>query len=151
MSRQLNPYLGFDDTAREAMTFYQSVLGGTLEVMTFGDYGTEGDAARLVMHAQLATDDGFVLMASDRTPEMGGVTHGDQTHLCLNGDDTRPAAPLVGGAGCGRRGAHAAGEADVGRRVRRPHRPLRAAVDVQHRRHPRRVLSLSAAGPALRR
>jgi len=88
MSRQLNPYLGFDDTAREAMTFYQSVLGGTLEVMTFGDYGTEGDAARLVMHAQLATDDGFVLMASDRTPEMGGVTHGDQTHLCLNGDDT---------------------------------------------------------------
>ena len=26
----LNPYLSFDSTAREAMTFYQEVLGGDL-------------------------------------------------------------------------------------------------------------------------
>ena len=87
MSVQLNAYLNFDTTTREAMEFYQSVLGGTLEVMTFGDYGAEGEAATLVMHAQLRTEDGFVLMASDRTPEMGAVVPGEQTHLCLNGDD----------------------------------------------------------------
>ena len=87
MNVQLNPYLGFDTTSREAMTFYQSVLGGSLEVMTFGEYGAEGDAAALVMHARLTTDDGFVLMASDRTPEMGSVVRGEQTQLCLSGDD----------------------------------------------------------------
>ena len=39
----LNPYLNFADaTAREAMEFYASVLGGELNVMTFGDMGTEG-------------------------------------------------------------------------------------------------------------
>ena len=87
MSVQLNAYLNFDTTTLEAMTFYQSVLGGTLEVMTFGDYGAEGAAADLVMHANLVTEDGFVLMASDRTPEMGAVVPGEQTHLCLSGDD----------------------------------------------------------------
>ncbi len=87
MSVQLNAYLNFDSTSREAMTFYQSVLGGTLEVMTFGEYGAEGDSAGLVMHAQLVTDDGFVLMASDRMPEMGAVVRGDHAHLCLSGSD----------------------------------------------------------------
>lgn len=31
MANQLNPYLHFDGTAREAMTFYRSVFGGELE------------------------------------------------------------------------------------------------------------------------
>ncbi|WP_425414785.1 hypothetical protein [Phycicoccus jejuensis] len=76
MASQLNPYLNFPGTAREAMTFYQEVLGGSLDVMTFGQYGMEGEGADGVMHAYLA---------------------------------------------------------DVGRRVRHPHRPLRHLVDGQHR------------------
>ena len=72
MASRLNPYLNFDGTAREAMTFYQQVLGGRLDVMTFGQYGAEGDGADGVMHAYLATDDGFVLMASDLPPGMEG-------------------------------------------------------------------------------
>lgn len=87
MSAQLNAYLNFDSTSREAMEFYRSVLGGTLDVMTFGDYGAQGESAGLVMHAQLVTDDGFVLMASDRMPEMGAVVRGDHAQLCLSGDD----------------------------------------------------------------
>ena len=30
MAARLNPYLNFNGTAREAMTFYQQVLGGDL-------------------------------------------------------------------------------------------------------------------------
>ena len=32
---KLSTYLTYDGTAREAFTFYQQVLGGTTELMTF--------------------------------------------------------------------------------------------------------------------
>lgn len=38
MSSRLNPYLGFRDSAREAMDFYQSVFGGEVSRSTFGEY-----------------------------------------------------------------------------------------------------------------
>lgn len=72
----LNPYLSFHDNAREAMEFYQSVFGGDLQVMTFADMGGMGmpDAEHsLVMHAQLTTPDGFVLMGSDTPSHMEWV------------------------------------------------------------------------------
>lgn len=73
----LNPYLTFDGTAREAMTFYQSVLGGELAVSTFGEFG-DADApyANQIMHAQLETPSGFTLMASDLPPGMPGPATG---------------------------------------------------------------------------
>lgn len=86
MSTALTPYLVFDGTAREAMTFYADVLGGRLDVMTFGDFGMEGETADGVMHAHLLSDDGFRLMASDGAPG-DPVTPGSQVNLCLNGDD----------------------------------------------------------------
>ena len=65
-----NAYLFFDGTAAQAMPFYQRVLGGKLDVMTFAQMpGAEpqemsaATAAR-VMHAMLAFDGGQ-LMASD--------------------------------------------------------------------------------------
>ena len=71
MAAQLNPYLQFNNTAREAMEFYASVLGGTPEIMTFGDMDPNaGDIASGVMHAYLETPDGFALMASDTPPGM---------------------------------------------------------------------------------
>ena len=75
MSINLNPYLNFPDAkAREAMEFYQSVLGGELNVMTFGDMGTEGPLADQVMHGQLEVPGGLVLMGADAPPEMVQVT-----------------------------------------------------------------------------
>ncbi|HEX6918036.1 MAG TPA: VOC family protein, partial [Phycicoccus sp.] len=69
MGARLNPYLTFPGTARDAMTFYQQVLGGDLNVSTFGEFGDPGaPGADGVMHAQLETPDGFVLMASDTRP-----------------------------------------------------------------------------------
>jgi PhnB protein len=85
MGTTLNPYLHFTDTARSALEFYRDVFGGTLNVMTFGDMGTEGPEAEKVMHGQLDTPSGFTLMASD-TPE--GMTRptGAGISVSLSGD-----------------------------------------------------------------
>lgn len=88
MTTRLNPYLNFKDAqAREAMEFYRSVLGGELSVMTFGDMGTEGPLGAQVMHAQLETPDGLVLMGADAPAEMVKVTFGDNVSVSLSGDD----------------------------------------------------------------
>lgn len=66
MAAILNPYLHFRDNAREAMEFYQTVFGGELTVMTFGEAGDPypGEGTK-VQHAQLETPSGFMLMGSD--------------------------------------------------------------------------------------
>ena len=86
MGSHLNPYLHFDDTARSAMEFYRDVFGGTLDVMTFGDMGTEGAEAAKVMHAQLETPSGFVLMGSDTPAGMTRQTGSSMT-ISLSGDE----------------------------------------------------------------
>ena len=87
MTSRLNPYIGFDGDARQAMEFYNGVFGGTLTVNTFGEFGADDSPdADKVMHAQLETDDGFVLMASD-TPPGTELTPGDNVSVSLSGDD----------------------------------------------------------------
>lgn len=84
----LNPYLNFRGTAREAITFYQSVLGGELTLSTFGEFQMAQDPSQadLVMHSQLSTDGGLVLMASD-TPDGMDLTVGSNVSISLSGDD----------------------------------------------------------------
>ena len=88
MTVRLNPYLSFRDDAREAMTFYQSVLGGELTVSTFGEFHASEDPAEQekVMHAMLEAPEGLVLMASD-TPD--AMEHRPQAgvSVSLSGDD----------------------------------------------------------------
>jgi PhnB protein len=88
MATQLNAYLSFRDNAREAMTFYQSVFGGTLDVSTFADYQASEDPSEnnKVMHAQLKTDQGLVLMGAD-TPNRMDLVNGTNMALSLSGDD----------------------------------------------------------------
>lgn len=67
----LNAYLSFRTEAREAMEFYRDVLGGELEIDVFDSYPDmmqDPSQKDLVMHAQLTTPDGLVLMGSD-TPD----------------------------------------------------------------------------------
>ena len=40
MASVLNPYLNFNGTARQALEFYQEVLGGELTLSTFGELGS---------------------------------------------------------------------------------------------------------------
>lgn len=66
---EMAPYLVFNGNCKEAFTFYQSVLGGELTVMTHAEapMDTPPASADLVMHARLETD-GQALMGSDNEP-----------------------------------------------------------------------------------
>lgn len=83
----LNPYLNFDGTTREAMTFYHGVFGGDLAISTFGDFGApEGVDPDGVMHAALTTESGLTLMASDLPPGQT-LQAGNNFGVSLSGDD----------------------------------------------------------------
>ena len=87
MSSRMNPYVNFDGNAREAMEFYQQVFGGDLHVNTFGEFGDPaGPGADKLMHAQLETENGLTLMASDLPPGMS-ATAGDNITISLSGED----------------------------------------------------------------
>ena len=57
MAAVLNPYLNFNGNAREAITFYQQVLGGELNISTFAEFG--GGEANLPGQ-RLAMDEGRI-------------------------------------------------------------------------------------------
>jgi PhnB protein len=83
----LNPYIHFRDNARQAMEFYKDVFGGDLRLNTFGEYGDpSAPGADNIMHAQLETENGFTLMASDTPPGME-FNPGDSVSISLSGDD----------------------------------------------------------------
>lgn len=62
---KINPYLGFKDSARQAMEFYKSVFGGELTMTTFGEGGSKDDPAENIMHAMLIVGPEMTIMASD--------------------------------------------------------------------------------------
>jgi len=88
MPTTLNPYLGFRDNAREAMTFYQSVFGGDLALSTFGEFQASEDPAEAdkIMHGMLTTNNGLVLMGAD-TPNGMDFAQGSSISVSLSGDD----------------------------------------------------------------
>jgi PhnB protein len=88
MATRLNPYLGFRDTARQAMDFYQSVFGGDVSRSTFAEFHASEDPAEQdkVMHSTLTTAQGFTLMASD-TPNSMEYTPGTNFSVSLSGED----------------------------------------------------------------
>ncbi|WP_022883134.1 VOC family protein [Gryllotalpicola ginsengisoli] len=85
MSVNFTPSLSFRGNAREAMEYYQSVFGGELRVITYGDAGlTEHDAQPdQVMHAMLTGP--VSLMAAD-VPESMEFTPGSSIALSIWGD-----------------------------------------------------------------
>jgi PhnB protein len=83
----LNPYISFNGDARQAMEFYRSVLGGTLALSTFGEFGKpDAPEADLIMHGMLETDSGFALMGADTPPGMD-YSPGTNITISLSGDD----------------------------------------------------------------
>jgi PhnB protein len=88
MSSRLNPYLNFNGNARQALEFYRSVFGGTLNINTFADFGA-GDAAEAdkIMHGQLETDAGYTVMAADHMSSMGEYHAPTGFGVSLSGDD----------------------------------------------------------------
>ncbi|HEY8699359.1 MAG TPA: VOC family protein [Arthrobacter sp.] len=88
MTTTLNPYLGFRDNAREAMTYYQTVFGGELALSTFSEFQASEDPAEAdkIMHGLLTTPQGMVLMGAD-TPNSMDFTPGNTFSVSLSGDD----------------------------------------------------------------
>jgi PhnB protein len=87
MSSRLNPYVSFAGNARQAMEFYQSILGGNLTLTTFGQFGDpNAEGADKIMHGMLESDKGFALMGADTPPGMS-YKPGDTMTISLSGDD----------------------------------------------------------------
>ena len=88
MAITLNPYLNFEGNARQAMEFYESVFGGTLNVSTFGEFQAAEDPSEedLVMHADLEGTGGIRFMAAD-TPKRMEYTPGSNISMSLSGED----------------------------------------------------------------
>ena len=88
MTVRLNPYLSFQDNAREAMEFYRSVFGGELTLSTFGDFQASEDPAEQdkIMHGMLITDDGLTLMGAD-TPNAMEYKPNAGISISLSGED----------------------------------------------------------------
>lgn len=73
------PYIGFTGQAREALTFYRDVFGGTLEIVDM-----EGSPEQ-VMHGHLVAEAGWHLMAADN-PE-SALAESQRVTICIWGDD----------------------------------------------------------------
>lgn len=88
MKSRLDPYFNFDGNTREAMTFYQSVFGGKLEMSTFKDYNVSQDPAddNKIMHSMLEAENGISFMAAD-TPKGMEYQPGTNGRMTLSGDD----------------------------------------------------------------
>ncbi len=94
MPTQLNPYLTFQDNARQAMEFYKTVFSGKLTMATFKDYNASQDPSEdnKIMHSVLEADNGITFMASDTSNRMD-FTAGTNYSMSLSGDN---AAELTG-------------------------------------------------------
>jgi PhnB protein len=82
----LHPYLFFSGNAREAMTCYQALLGGELEIMAASEIPDGEDpgmelAPESVMHAALTLPDGALIMGSDDPTGDGSGVKGVALHL----------------------------------------------------------------------
>lgn len=88
MATTLNPYLGFREEARSAMDLYHSVFGGELTRSTFAEMHASEDPAEAekIMHSQLVTPGGMVLMAAD-TPNGMEYAGGGSISVSLSGSD----------------------------------------------------------------
>jgi PhnB protein len=84
----LNPYLNFRSSARAALEFYASVFGAEPTISTFGEFGmsVEPTETDLVMHGQLTSPSGLVIMAAD-TPSHMEVADASNISVSLSGDD----------------------------------------------------------------
>lgn len=85
MTVQLTPYLAFRDQTRKAFEFYASVFGGSPTFSTYGEFGVgTPDEADKVMHGQLQTPSGLLVMGADR-PDSVPLEEASSVSLSLFG------------------------------------------------------------------
>ena len=84
---ELSPYVNFQGRAREAMEFYHSVLGGTLDLQTLTEQGAAQPAGPddRIAHARLEVD-GALIVATDGHPKYPAKV-GENLAIVLSGTD----------------------------------------------------------------
>ena len=133
MASRLNPYISFDGNAREAMEFYKGIFGGELALSTFGEFGAADGPGGRQDHARPARHDQRLHPHGRRHPAgMRSSTPATTITVSLSGDDADELRGYWEKLSDGGTRLGAAGEADVGRRVRHVHRPVRHRLDGQH-------------------
>lgn len=88
MSKQyVGPYVNFQGRAREAMEFYQKVLGGKLDLQTMNEKGAPkpAGAGDRVSTARLVGD-GVIVIATDGHPDYPAKV-GENMAIALGGAD----------------------------------------------------------------
>ena len=88
MSQQyLSPYINFQGRAREAMEFYQRVLGGKLDLQTSGERGAPKPAGPgdRISHARLDAN-GASIIGSDGHPDFPAKV-GENMAVAMGGTD----------------------------------------------------------------
>jgi PhnB protein len=95
----LNAYLIFPVTCREAFTFYQSVLGGHLDLLDHSAMGDQvpADWKDKILHAHLAVGDATIL-GSDRP---GEPAKAEGYSVAINVDTVEEAARVFNGLAVG--------------------------------------------------
>lgn len=89
MKSTLSPYISFKDTTRDAMSFYQAVFGGELDLRTFNEYGAAEDPADAdkIMHARLRAANGMTIMGADTPAQVIAPPEASNVSLLIEGDD----------------------------------------------------------------
>lgn len=109
MSISTTTHLNFRGDARAALKFYQSVFGGQLTVVAYGDFGMPKELpdADKVVFGQVTADNGFSIMAYDvpsQAPaptapaptarEHGMTLTGDRFFVSVRGETAEEVAAL---------------------------------------------------------
>ncbi|MDO7877192.1 VOC family protein [Hymenobacter sp. ASUV-10] len=85
---QLNPYLNFNGTCREAMTFYQACLGGELMLQAVAESPAASHLPAAdqngIIHSVLTVSETLMLFASDVMGGPPAVADNSSVQLCLN-------------------------------------------------------------------
>ena len=84
----IHPYLFMTKTCKEAFTRYHEILGGELQMMTFGDLPPDEEShpqatPDMVMHVALVLPDGELIMGSDDPGGDGTGVRGAAINITL--------------------------------------------------------------------
>lgn len=109
MAIATTPHLNFRGDARAALEFYQTVFGGGLTVVAYGDFGMPKELpdADKVVFGQVTADNGFSIMAYDvpsqagpaaaqtaTTRENGVTLTGERSFVSVRGDSADEVSAL---------------------------------------------------------
>ena len=82
--KEINSYLNFPGTTREALTFYSEALGAELQLISYADVPGDfpPEAKDKIMHARLSKGN-TLMMATDALPDRP-LTRGNDVWMYLN-------------------------------------------------------------------